>query len=125
MTQRNLSEFSLECNPLGFNDPRIHFSSPDVAGCCLPQAVLARNLAVRYHMDGFPGREGGPLSLGPASQESEPVGCLREFRREAAPVAPLLTRPCHTVQLALAQAQVIYIVAQQQAGPVLRATLAH
>lgn len=29
-----------------------------------------------------------------------------EFHREAAPVAPLLTHPCLTVQLALAQAQV-------------------
>lgn len=122
---RNLSEFSLESNSLGFNYPRIHCSSPDVTGCCLPQTVLARNLVVPYHMEGLFlwWRRGAPLP-GAGISGVWACGLPEEVSERSCPHGSTTTHPCHSAA-GPGPAQVIYIIAQQQAGPVLRATLAH
>lgn len=103
MTQRNHSGFSLESKVLITRQliPVLMFLAPVFPRLCLPGSwwsmttwtvSLAGKVALR-----------GPLSRR-QHHESEPVGCLREFHRELAPVAPLLTLPRRTAQLARAQA---------------------
>lgn len=131
VTQGNHSEFSLESNVLGFDHPPTQFPSPEVRGFCLPQAVLARELSVpSCHMDGFPGKavsHEGSLLLGLALW----VWACRLHKRVplrgcAGGSITHSTHPCHRAQLGPGpRTRCISIVAQQEAGPVSTAALAH
>lgn len=128
MTQRNHSEFSLESNPLDFNYPPTQSPSPDVPGSCFPQTVLARKSAVHSTWKDSLAEKvvcAKPLPLGQTSRvwacglpEWVPLSCCPSV--SITHISLPHSTACHGPST-----RFIYIVAQQEAGPVLRATLAH